>query len=69
MNNILKTIYCDECKKDIPVEELDDGSIVIHCPKCIGECMLCDCHLAKECFPEAPSVRVQHPGNGKKEML
>lgn len=61
MINIPRTIFCDECKKDIPFEELDDGTIVIQCPKCIGECTLCDCHLARECFSEAPRVKVLHP--------
>ncbi len=54
------TLYCDECKKDIPVETLEDGMIIIHCPKCVGECMACDCRLAVECFPENPSVKILH---------
>lgn len=69
MNNLLRSIYCDDCKKDIPVEELEDGSIVIHCPKCIGECTVCDCHLAKVCFSDAPGVRIQPPDNGKEGGL
>lgn len=69
MNNIFKTIYCDECKKDIPIEELEDGTIIVHCPRCVGECMLCDCHLVKECFPDTPGVKVQHPDDGRGEVL
>ncbi|MFQ5864052.1 MAG: hypothetical protein ACE5IW_02370 [bacterium] len=69
MNNIIRTRYCDECKKDIPVEELEDGTVIIHCPKCVGECMLCDCHLVKECFPGAARVTIQHPDSGKESAL
>ena len=69
MSDILRTVYCNECKKDIPIEELEDGTIVVRCPKCVGECMLCDCHLVKECFAETPGVRVRHPDNGKDGKL
>ena len=53
-------VFCEECKKDIDVEELSDGTIVIHCPKCVGECAVCDCHLVQECFSDKPRVKVKH---------
>jgi hypothetical protein len=60
MEDIPDKIYCEECRKDIAIESLDDGSIVIHCPKCIGECSLCDCHLVSQCFSDTPKVVVRH---------
>jgi hypothetical protein len=56
-----ETKYCAECKTDIPVGHFDDGTIIVYCPRCIGECLTCDCHLAQECFADAPSVKVIHP--------
>lgn len=59
MSNPRSTIYCSECAADIPYERLADGTVVIHCPKCIGECAVCDCHLVKTCF-EREGVVVRH---------
>lgn len=55
------TLYCSECRNNIPISYFEDGTIIVHCPKCIGECMSCDCHLARECFADAPRVHVIHP--------
>lgn len=66
MENIIRIIYCKDCQKDIPIEELVDGTIVVRCPRCIGECIICDCHLVKECFPDTPHVRVRHPDDGQE---
>ena len=65
MENKFNKIYCEECKKDISVENLDDGVVLIHCPKCVGECLACDCHLAQNCFADAPKVKVLHVEEGK----
>lgn len=52
-------MFCEECGKDVPVEKMDDGTIVISCPKCIGECSLCDCHLVSQCFSDQDKVEVR----------
>lgn len=57
-------IYCTECQKEITIEHLEDGSIIVRCPKCIGECLTCDCHLAQECFSGEENVKVVHPDTG-----
>ena len=67
MNTIMRTIYCKDCKDDIPIEELEDGTVVVNCPKCIGECTICHCHLVDECFPDTPNVRVQHPDDKQEQ--
>lgn len=53
-------MFCEECGKDVPVEKMDDGTIVISCPKCIGECGSCDCHLVNHCFSDQDKVEVRH---------
>ncbi len=58
MNNTYKTIFCSECNKEIPFEKVGDGVIIIHCPRCTGECLTCDCHLVSECFSATPNVKV-----------
>ncbi len=69
MVNIYKTIFCSECSKEIPVEKLDDGTILIHCPKCNGECLTCDCHLVSECFSASPSVKVIHDDSNESNNI
>lgn len=66
MENNTRIIFCNECFQDIPIEELDDGTVIVHCPKCVGECIICDCHLVKECFPDVPKVKVRHPDDGQE---
>lgn len=61
MEEYWDTIYCDECEQDIPVEELQNGSVIVHCPRCIGECLSCECYLVAACFPNRPRVTVIHP--------
>ena len=56
-----ETMYCSECKADIPIDYFEDGTVIVNCPKCIGECVTCDCHLAQECFSDKPQVQVIHP--------
>lgn len=65
VERIVKTIFCEDCQEDIPIEELEDGTVIVHCPKCIGECMLCQCHLVNECFPDTPKVKLRHPDDGQ----
>ncbi len=60
MENRFKTIFCSECNIDIPIEELEEGAILVHCPKCTGECLTCECHLVSECFSDTPNVKVIH---------
>jgi hypothetical protein len=60
MPNPVRTMYCEECRTNVPVEECEDGTVIIRCPKCTGECMLCDCHLAANCFEPTTRVIVTH---------
>jgi hypothetical protein len=63
-----ETLYCDECKRHVPIEHQEDGSIIIHCPKCIGECAVCDCHLAARCFESSSRVLLRLLGpNGEEQ--
>ena len=43
-------IYCEECKKHVPCVRLEPGVWEVQCPRCVGECALCGCHLAGYCF-------------------
>jgi hypothetical protein len=61
MENPTYFLFCDECKKDILCEKMSDGTTVVHCPKCIGECLTCECHLANNCFEPGLRVIVNHP--------
>lgn len=42
--------YCDECGKHVPCVRLGAGVWEVQCPRCVGECGLCGCHLAGHCF-------------------
>ncbi len=42
--------YCWECKKHVPCIRLEPGVWDVQCARCVGECMLCDCHLAGYCL-------------------
>jgi hypothetical protein len=53
-------IFCAVCDADISVDHIDDGTVIINCPRCIGECLACDCHLAEECFPDTNLIKVIH---------
>ncbi len=66
-NRNIEEVYCDECKETVPIELCDDGTRIVHCPKCVGECAVCDCHLAARCFETARRVvlRVRGP-NGEE---
>lgn len=67
MDNKIRNIYCDECNHEIPVEELEDGTILIHCPKCTGECLVCDCHLVSKCFSDSDKVKLIHKDEKTEE--
>jgi hypothetical protein len=54
------TIYCEECKSNIPIVRTEEGTTIICCPKCSGECIVCDCHLAQSCFSKEEKVIVRH---------
>jgi NAD-dependent SIR2 family protein deacetylase len=69
MDSNFKTVFCSECDKKIPVEEFDDGTILIHCPKCTGECLTCDCHLVSECFSASPNVKVIHDDSNESNNV
>ena len=43
-------IYCEECRKHVPCMRLEPGVWEVQCPRCVGECALCGCHLAGYCF-------------------
>lgn len=42
--------FCDECKKHVPCIRIEPGVWEVQCPECVGECMLCGCHLSGYCF-------------------
>jgi hypothetical protein len=42
--------YCEECKEHIPCLRIEPGVWEVQCAKCIGECVVCGCHLAHYCF-------------------
>ena len=65
-SEIYKTIFCEECGKDIQIERTPEGVLVVLCPNCSGECMVCDCHLVKTCFSDEEKLLVRHPDkNGR----
>lgn len=43
-------IYCDECDEHVPCLRLEPGVWEVQCPRCVGECAVCGCHLADYCF-------------------
>jgi len=48
--------WCDACHKKVRVERHENGPVVVHCPKCVGECALCECRLAEACFRSGEEV-------------
>jgi hypothetical protein len=42
--------YCEECKEHVPCVRIAPGVWEVQCAKCIGECAVCGCHLARYCF-------------------
>jgi len=61
-------VYCDECKQKVPIEVCADGTRIVHCPKCVGECAVCDCHLAAQCFETAQRVILRVVGPNGEEI-
>jgi hypothetical protein len=53
--------YCEACKEYVPIEWLPGGTVLIHCPRCTGECLVCNCHLAEKCFSEGLRVKLLRP--------
>lgn len=45
--------YCDVCEVHVPCVRLEPGVWEVQCPKCVGECATCGCHLANHCFGNA----------------
>ncbi len=43
-------IFCDECQEHVPCVRLEPGVWEVQCPRCVGECALCGCHLSGYCF-------------------
>lgn len=65
----MEKIYCEECGKDIPVEVIDDGTFLVYCPKCTGECVICDCHLVRECLSDGSKVEFHDPKKLEKNSI
>ena len=59
-------MVCKDCGELVRIEHIvDSGTVIIHCPKCTGECLTCGCPLQKACFGDAKEVRiVQGPVHG-----
>ena len=58
MKHNVDYFYCDECKKHVPCIRLEPGVWEVQCSECVGECVLCGCHLAETCFGKG-KVHVQ----------
>jgi hypothetical protein len=63
-------IYCEECQVHVPCIPLEPGVWEVQCPRCVGECALCHCHLSTHCFgrggvPIELRVRLVHTEGGK----
>ncbi len=55
-------VYCDECKIHVACIPLEPGVWEVQCPKCVGECSMCHCHLATHCFGQggvAMQIRIR----------
>lgn len=51
-------MYCSECGENVPVEKLPEGVLLIHCPRCTGECAICRCHLVESCFAQGLQAKL-----------
>lgn len=45
--------YCEKCEMHVACIRLEPGIWEVQCPKCVGECAVCGCHLASSCFGQA----------------
>ncbi len=55
-------VWCDECKVHVACIPLQPGVWEVQCPKCVGECSICHCHLATHCFGQggvAMEIRIR----------
>jgi hypothetical protein len=50
--------FCDECQEHVPCVRQQPGVWEIRCPRCAGECAVCNCHLSNYCFGKGNSVRM-----------
>jgi hypothetical protein len=51
--------YCEECKMHVPCIRVQPGVWEVQCSRCVGECMVCVCHLADFCFGQGKTpVRI-----------
>ena len=53
-------IYCEECKHHVPCIRVEPGVWEVQCPRCVGECALCGCHLAGYCFGQGKTPVPKH---------
>jgi hypothetical protein len=53
--------YCDECGEHVPCIRHEPGVWEIQCPRCVGECALCQCHLAGACFGQGTPIMMVKP--------
>ncbi len=51
----LDYFFCRECRKHVPCLRIEPGVWEVLCPRCVGECGLCSCHLAGYCFGQGQS--------------
>ncbi len=51
-------MFCSECDENVPVERLPDGTLLIQCPRCTGECAICRCHLVESCFAQGLQAKL-----------
>ena len=50
--------FCDECQEHVPCVRQQPGVWEIRCPRCVGECMACECHLSTYCFGKASTMKM-----------
>lgn len=56
----LDYFFCSECRKHVPCVRIEPGVWEVLCPRCVGECGLCSCHLAGYCFGQGQAPVKQH---------
>ncbi len=59
MQEELDYFYCRECRTHVPCVRLEPGVWEVLCPRCVGECGLCACHLVGYCFGQGKAPK-QH---------
>lgn len=56
----LDYFFCNECRKHVACKRLEPGVWEVLCPRCVGECGLCSCHLAGYCFGQGKAPVKHH---------